>query len=412
MRTADTNSDLCYDVCVIGAGISGMSLAYYAGRAGLRVLVLEKTREPGGCLTSVPVSGETGAQGWLELGAHTGYNSYLNLLELIEDLGFLNTITSRQGLGFRILIDGRLCSITSRLNIWELLKSAPRFAYERRENHTVESFYSRVCGKENLQRVLLPLFNAIASQDTRDFPADALLKSRRKRRGDVRRSFAIRGGFQSVVLALADHPRIECALESDVDSLCQNDGCYLLRTTQGRVFRARWVAIAAPVDIAARMLLHDFPGLARLVGRIEVRPIQSVGIVLMNQLTAIPRLAGIIMADGLEGSCFSAVSADAFFVRGKRSFTFHFRGDSYDGEAALQYACRALGVSQTEIESVHVREQCMPAIRSGHAGLVRQIDEQISATRLLLLGNYLSGLSIEDCVSRARREYERMATSS
>lgn len=412
MRTANSDSDLCYDVCVIGAGISGMSLAYYAGRAGLRVLVVEKTREPGGCLASVPISGEIGSQGWLELGAHTGYNSYLSFLELIDDLGFLNRITPRQGLAFKILIDGRLCSIASRVDVWELLKSAPRFVYERRENHTVESFYSRVFGRENLWQVLLPIFNAVASQDTRDFPADALLKSRWKRRRDVRRSFAIRGGFQSVVLALADHPGIECALEGDVESLCQSDGCYLLRTTRGRVFRARWAAIAAPADVAARLLVHDFPGLARLVGRIEVRPIQSVGIILRNQLTAIPRVAGIIMADGLEGRCFSAVSADAFFVRGKRSFTFHFRGDSYDGEAALHYACRVLGVSQTEIESVHVREQCMPAIRSDHASLVRQLDDQISATRLLLLGNYFSGLSIEDCVSRARREYERMAAAS
>src|SRR5208337_2395297 len=31
--------------------------------------------------------------------------------------------------------------------------------------------------------------------------------------------------------------------------------------------------------------------------------------------------------------------------------------------------------------------------------------------RLLLLGNYLSGLSMEDCVSRTQREYERMAAS-
>jgi protoporphyrinogen oxidase len=389
-----------------------MSLAHYAARAGLKVLVMEKAKEPGGCLASVPISGETGSQGWLELGAHTGYNSYLNFLELIDDLGFLNRITSRQGLAFRMLVDGRLCSIASRVNVWELLRFAPRLLHERRNNHTVESFYSDVLGRENLRQVVLPMLNAVASQDTRDFPADALLKSRRKRRRDVRRSFAFRGGFQSVVLAVADRPGIECAIESDVESLCQGDGYYLLRTTRGRVFRARWAAIAAPANVAARLLIEDFPGLAKLVGRIEVRPIQSVGIILRNQLTAIPRVAGIMMADGLEGPCFSAVSADAFFVRGKRSFTFHFKGDSYDGEAALQYACRVLGVSPTEVESVHVREQCMPAIRSDHANLVRQIDEQTSAARLLLLGNYFSGLSIEDCVSRARREYERMAAAS
>ena len=36
------------DVAVIGAGLSGLAVATYLARAGRRVLVLEKSKEPGG----------------------------------------------------------------------------------------------------------------------------------------------------------------------------------------------------------------------------------------------------------------------------------------------------------------------------------------------------------------------------
>ena len=41
------------DLLIIGAGISGLSMAHYAAAAGLNVLVLEQEDRVGGCLHSV-----------------------------------------------------------------------------------------------------------------------------------------------------------------------------------------------------------------------------------------------------------------------------------------------------------------------------------------------------------------------
>ena len=40
------------DVVVVGAGTSGCYLAWRLAQAGVRVLVLEKSDQPGGCLNS------------------------------------------------------------------------------------------------------------------------------------------------------------------------------------------------------------------------------------------------------------------------------------------------------------------------------------------------------------------------
>ena len=93
---------LSYDLCVIGAGISGLSLAQMAASRGQRTLVLEQRVEAGGCLCSAPV-GAPEPSGWLELGAHTCYNSYRRFLDVMAGTDFLARATPRKSMGFRMV---------------------------------------------------------------------------------------------------------------------------------------------------------------------------------------------------------------------------------------------------------------------------------------------------------------------
>lgn len=66
-----------FDCIVVGAGASGLVAAARMARAGRQVLVLEAAQRVGGCIHSWRPHEDF----WLELGAHTAYNSYGPLLE-------------------------------------------------------------------------------------------------------------------------------------------------------------------------------------------------------------------------------------------------------------------------------------------------------------------------------------------
>ena len=68
-----------YDVAIIGAGISGIRLAQQATKEKLSTIIIEKNAKPGGCIETFYPPKVPGF--WIELGAHTAYNSYHHLLD-------------------------------------------------------------------------------------------------------------------------------------------------------------------------------------------------------------------------------------------------------------------------------------------------------------------------------------------
>jgi protoporphyrinogen oxidase len=373
-----------------------------AAARGQRTLILEKAEEAGGCLASAPV----GSEGWLELGAHTCYNSYRRFLEVVAGTDFLARATPRKSMGFRMVEHGTMRSIPSCLNFWELAWSLPRMFRASKTGQTAAAYYSRILGPTNWARVLHPALNAVASQETGDFPADALFKPRSGRRKDVVKSFAIRGGLGPAVQALGRLPGIHCALGREAVALQKTADGFQVRTSLGETIQARRVAVAVPPDAAKVLLAPAFPELAGLAGRIGTRTVKSLGLVFGDPLAHLPRLAGLILPDS---PCYSAVSADTFPVPGKRAWTFHFDGDQAgDAEQMVSHACRVLGTSPSAVEARFRRDHTMPALAMGHGEWLEALDQRLAGTDLMVVGNYLSGLSIEDCAGRALHECERV----
>ena len=390
------------DIIVIGAGISGLSFAHYCAGEGLKTLVIEKSDRTGGTFHSHNFGAETG-DFWLELGAHTGYNSYGTFLDLLEGCRVLERLAARAKVPFRMLSGDRIKSIPSQLNFLELLLNTPRFFTLRKEEKSIASYYSRVVGRKNFERVFRPAFSAVICQECGDFPADMLFQKRPRRKG-VLRQFTFKGGLQTAADAVASRGdfRIETGLAAEEIS---SDGRVFSVTTSGGGFESPMIAVAAPASAAAGLLRKGFPEISGLLSRIKVATVDSVGVAVRKHDVVLEAMAGLIPVDDIF---YSIVSRDTVPHDQYRGFTFHFKPGAADREAKMKRIAEVLGLRRHRIEFTAERENLVPSLRVGHHGLIAKVDHLLAGTPLFLAGNYFGGVAIEDCVLRSLKEFQRL----
>jgi protoporphyrinogen oxidase len=391
------------DIIIIGAGISGLSLAHYCAREGLNTLVLEKNDRPGGALHSHSFGGET-KDFWIELGAHTCYNSYRNLIGIIEDCRILDRLTRRENVPFKMLIDNQVRSIPSQLDFLELFLSARRLFTSRKEGESMESYYSGIVGRKNFERVFAPAFNAVISQDANEFPSDMLFK-RRERRKDVIKKFTLTNGLQAIADAIASQNNIKIITGKEAQTIEIDNDLFRIAATDNSIYGSNYLALATPASAAAQLLNAAFPDVSEVLSRIRVKSVESMGVAVRKELVSFGPVAGLIPK---HDSFFSVVSRDAVQHERYRGFTFHFKPDTLDHGAKLKRISEVLGVSRDKLEYAAKKENAVPALSVGHDILMNRLERAIAEKRLYLTGNYFDGLAIEDCVSRSRKEFLRL----
>lgn len=121
-----------------------------------------------------------------------------------------------------------------------------------------------------------------------------------------------------------------------------------------------------------------------------------------------PEVAFLVPVDDVF---HSAVTRDPFPDPARRAFTFHFKpGLSRDQRLARM--AEVLRVSIDEFGVISERRVVLPAPRVDHAARLAAIDASLAGERLAVVGNYLEGLAIEDCVQRAFSEWRRVTADA
>jgi len=391
-----------YDMIVVGGGISGMSMAHYCASQGMHTLVLEKDQRLGGCIHSHPFT--PGGHGfWAELGAHTCFNSYGNLLDILNSCGLLDHLQAREKLHYRLLVDGELKSIPSQLHFLELLPRLPRLFFAEKAGKSVAEYYRSIVGPRNYREVFSQAFNAVACQPADDMPAEMLFRKRLRRR-EVLRSFTFAGGLRTIIDALAQHSGIEHRTGMEVSGIAYDGRAFSLTTANQACFETGALTLATPAYHAA-LLLSAFPEIAGLLSQIQSAGIETISIAARKEKIGLSPVAGIIAQNG---TFYSAVSRDIISHPDFRGFTFHFRPGILDKDKKLDQICRILGMSRGDINDVTAKMNRLPAVKNGHADIIGQIERLLYELPLALTGNYFSGISLEDCVSRSLYEYRRL----
>ncbi|HKA91145.1 MAG TPA: FAD-dependent oxidoreductase [Haliangiales bacterium] len=393
------------DVLVIGGGIAGLTFAAEAARTGRSVLLVEKSAELGGCLATRPARDGF----WIELGAHTCYNSYGTFLALLDGLGLLGELQARGKPVLRFL-DGdgilpgkNLGALLRRMNPLRAALALPMAAFSRPNGKTVRQYYGGLVGANNYARALGPMLAAVPCQPADDFPADMLFK-KRARRKDVMRSFTLRRGLGSVAAAVAALPGVTARTGVAAAALERAGGRFVATLDDGSRAEARLVALAVPPAAAAGLLGGVAPDAAAAAAKIGAAAVDSVGAVVAAEKCPLPYATFFIpVGDGF----YSIVTRDVVPHPSLRGFAFHFKPGAAPAER-LARVCKVLRVDRKDLVDVWEKRSVLPSPVLGHHATVAAFDAAL-APDIAAAGNWFAGLSIEDCVSRARAEWRRLA---
>lgn len=393
------------DVIVIGAGVSGLAFAAHAARAGQNVLILDERAQAGGCLATREGPGGF----WIELGAHTCYNSYGAFLEVLELAGLMGELQPRgkpvlRFLDGDVVVPGKnLGALLARMSLWDLARALPGAVGASPAGRSVREHYSRLVGGVNYERALAPMLTAVPSQPADDLPADMLFK-KRARRKDVMRSFTLRGGLGALAPAVARLPGITLATGRRAVRVTPTGTTYHVDTADGRREHARVVALAAPPAATAALLADAAPEVALLTRRIGQATVDSTGVVVRADRSPLPYATFYIP---IADSFYSVVTRDVVPDPTWRGFVFHFKPGA-PLEERLARITRVLGVGRGDLELVAEQRHVVPSPVVGHAATIATIDIALAGRRLAVTGNWFGGLAIEDCALRARAEWERV----
>lgn len=389
-----------YKFIVIGAGVSGTTFASRAADVG-KVLVLEANDRIGGCLATAEHD-----DFWLETGGHTVYSSYSSYIDSMRRVNLFGRFLPRVKQPFKMLTADGLVPIKKVMSFSGLFMNGWRLFFLKKDGKTVKEYWSAVMGSRNYEKMFRPMVAAVLSQEGSDFPADMMLKSRPKDKS-MPRSLTIFGGMDFFVKKALSHENITVKTSCvAVYAECE-DGIYKITASTGETFTSENLVIACYPFEASKILKTVSPEISEILGSIPSAKVESMGIIVNKEDITLDTLSFIVAQDA---PFTSVVSRDVVRDAKYRGFTFHFKPDLLRYEDKLAEAENVLKITRHAFQKVHETKHLCPTLAKGHEKNVEKIDSLLKNVKgLYITGNYFTGLAIEDCAIRSRKEAERAA---
>jgi len=296
------------DVLIIGAGISGLSLAWWLSRQGLSVEIWEADKRIGGKIQT-----HQSEDGYLtERAAAMVMNFRPEVTELLNETGLDSAKISRQaGAEARryLLHNGKLTALPMRMGamvfspLWSLrgklrLLAEPFIPPFYNRDESVSRFISRRLGREMLEKTMEPFVAGTLAADPEKASAEACLPrltALERKYGSItagvlinrllRRtacgveSFSFRGGMATLVETLARTPGVQIATSYQVNEITQTSKGWKINasTPDGeRTLEVPKVVLTVPAPHAAKLVSPLDNELASLLRGIQYAPVNIV----------------------------------------------------------------------------------------------------------------------------------------
>lgn len=397
-------SNKTYDCVIVGAGISGISFAHHLAQQGKRVLIVEKNAQIGGEIQSVIYEGDSNY--WREMGAHTCYNSYTHLLNIVKDLKIEDQLQTLDK-GSYVIYDGtEIKSVMSEIKFPSLILNGLKLFFSSRKDKTVKEYFGNIVGHKNYEHLFTRLFRAVLSQNADEYPAESFLKKRDGRYEDFPRKYSAQKGLHHLLNLMVVKNNLEVITNTEISEIEYNNETedYRLTTLDGTQYIAPSLAMATTSNVSAQLLANIEPQLSTVLNTISMFRSQSVNVVVKREDLELKAVAGIIPT---SDEFLSAVSRDLVHHESLRSFTFHFSESDKTLGQLLELICRVLKINRNQILETTSTKHILPSLRLSHRDIATQVADIKKNDNLFLLGNYFYGLSIEDCVNRSWDEAQR-----
>jgi oxygen-dependent protoporphyrinogen oxidase len=443
------------EVIVVGAGVSGLALAWQLRRRGVRARVLEAADRPGGKIRS------QSSDGFLCEWGPAGFSTHAPAVrELVSALGLEKKLLPAAGTrrrGVRVgraalavphslggLVASRLLSPTEKLRVLADLIRRPEQAGDgtNPDDESLAELAERHLGRAGAERLLYPLLPGAYALDPRQTSASAAfpwLAGAASERGSLLRSTteivnrgdatlaSFEGGMEELPRALAAALGPDLHLSTSVDRLAaQRGGFRLSLSASGAALElnADAVILALPAHRAREVAAPLDEAVAGILASIPYVPVTLVFLGLASPVGG--RLAGhgYYVPAGHASPLAGAVYASSLFSgrapRGRSLVAARFGGARHPELAALPDEA-LVGLARNELTAIvgaKAQSQLLGVVRHPQAlpqyalGHRERLAAVATAERrhpgLFFAGNAYRGLGVADCLRDAAAVAERV----
>ncbi|QJW88236.1 protoporphyrinogen oxidase [Spirosoma taeanense] len=442
-------------VGIIGAGISGLTLAYELQQRNIAYQLWEATDQPGGYIRSRQQAGSSGATYLRELGP----NSLLgdaDLLRWLDELGLTPELTFARPVSkaryifrdgqYRPLPSGPPSLLFGSFFSWKTKLAVFRERNNRTtspEGETLAQFFRRRFSDEIVEYALGPFVAGIYAGDpeqllvSETFP---ILLQYEREHGSVlrgliknqsatgrRQSFSFREGMQMLPKALAAR-LTNLSLNDPVERIeRRSDGGWQVESATGTQTVDRLV-LAVGTNVAARLVAPHFADLADALRRVTYPPMTAVhsaykradvrhplnGFGGLNPKLENRFAAGHIWSSSVfDGRCPDDEVLFTTFVGGQQNVENARQSDAVIFQNVHQELTEGFGITanQPVFRAIYRWERAIPQY-DAHIATVRQQVEALDADELLVCANWYKGVSLSDCISKARQLADQLDRKS
>lgn len=443
------------ETLVIGAGISGLSTAFFLRQQGHDVAVIEAAPVAGGNVRTLE------HQGYLiEAGPNTLLDNHPAIRQLVDGLGLREIAreANRQAKRRYVVRDGRAVPLPGSPPAFlstplfscrgKLRLAAEPFIRRAEREESVAEFVRRRLGQEFLDWAIDPFVSGVYAGDPEllsvraatakvyalEHEHGSLLKGALKKAwaarkaevqtGPVGHMLSFERGLGQLVEALALSMGDRLHLETPAHSIRREAQRWQVETPRGS-FRARHLILALPAETVAGLLEPHLGEAVNALREIPYPPVASVALGFRREDVAHPldgfgvlipskerrtTLGALFSSTLFEGRAPEGHVALTAFIGGRRHEEVGDWSDQQVLERVLADLGPILGLRAAPV-MVHVNRwpRAIPQYELGHLRRIAALDEALAK----LLGvftraNWRDGVSVSDCIRNGQALAQRL----